>query len=641
MGPEGSGRTGGSRRARVAVKIASIAALLLAVACEHADSGVARGQTTTDTTAAVWLARAQAQPDIASWLFLRAAGASADSNMRKALYARVQLLLARERIPWVEAAAREHFADTLGALKAYSALPAPITVFRLRASTGVAARDSVRAPLLAFISASASGDAVREATALFDKLYTSSTPSEQLAIARSAARVGWWARSRADFDANSLQTLSTADRFSFATSLARTDGAKRAAEVFATVDSPAPLAAAARYQGALALLNSGDGSGARASLRALATTLSDTSGAAALSLLADLQTDDGDDAGSRQTLLTLVRRFPKTRFAAPARFNAAMVALILGETTAAAQELAALATSSSGDALSAEYWLGRARETAGNKAGARTAWVEVLHRDSTSYYAALAAARLGVKSMRSSTAAAAFPRVVSVDSALVRVSLLRQFGMSAEAQMENDRLYKAATTDSTRLLATASAFSATDQAARAIALGREALTRFGSTPDVWRLIYPVAARDTIVAESRRADMDPALVAGLIRQESSFNPRATSPAGARGLMQVMPAVGQSIAPTAGITSWNPALLYDPGVNIEIGIRHLAPLLRSQSNVARSLAAYNAGGSRVARWSAKRGADDAEIFTERIPFSETRDYVKSVLRNREFYRVLYAW
>jgi soluble lytic murein transglycosylase len=112
-------------------------------------------------------------------------------------------------------------------------------------------------------------------------------------------------------------------------------------------------------------------------------------------------------------------------------------------------------------------------------------------------------------------------------------------------------------------------------------------------------------------------------------------------GARGLMQVMPSVGKSIAPTVGIQSWDPALLYDPGINVEIGIRHLAPLLRGQPSLAKSLAAYNAGGSRVARWSAKRGADDPEIFTERIPFAETQDYVKTVLRNREFYRVLYSW
>lgn len=623
------------------MKIASIAALLLAMACEHADSGVARGQATVDTVAAVWLARAQTKPEIAGWLYLRAAAATPDSAARNALYARVNIPLAKERIPWVEAGAREHFGDTLGALKAYRALPAPVTVFRLRATLGPASRDSVRTGLLAFIVSSSASDAVREGTTLFDKLFTDPTAVEQLAIARSAARVGSWTRARAGFEASRQSDLNAQDRFTLATSLARTDAAKRAADVFATIDSPASLALAARYQGALALLNSGDGVGARAALRALGLTGSDTSVAAALSLLADLQTDDGDDAASRQTLLSLAGRFPTTRFAAPARFNAAIIAFILGQTSAAEKELAALASSSPADALSAGYWLGRARESAGDKPGARRAWLDVLRRDSTSYYASLAAARLGVKSMHSSTVTAKTPRVASVDSALLRVSLLRELGMSAETQMENDRLYRTATTDSSRLLATAYAFSGTDQAARAIALGREALSRFGSTADVWRLIYPIAARDTIVSESRKAGMDPALVAGLIRQESNFNPRATSPAGARGLMQVMPTVGQSIAPAAGITSWNPALLYDPGINIEIGIRHLAPLLRGQPNLPRSLAAYNAGGSRVARWSAKRGADDAEIFTERIPFSETRDYVKSVLRNREFYQALYSW
>lgn len=625
------------------MRLASIAALLLAVACEHADSDIAHGQAAaSDTVATVWLARAKAQPEIASWLYLRAAAATSDSSARRDLYARVQLPLARERIPWVEAAALEHFGDTLSALKAYSALPAPVTVFRIRAATGAAARDSVRTALVAFISSS-SGDAVREATSLFDKLFTDARPEEQLAIARAAVRAGLWARARSGFEASNDAALSQTDRFAFGTALSRTNADRRAAEVYATVKSPASLANAARYQSARALLAAGDDPGARSALRSLSRA-SDTSAAAALALTADLQTDDGDDAASRRTLLELIKRFPSTRFVAPAEFNAAMVALILGQTSSAVREFTVLAKSSSGqsgDALGAGYWLGRAQAMAGDSAAARAAWRSVIRRDSTSYYATLAAARLGVQSMHSSSTAAGFPRVASVDSALLRVSLLRRFGMSSEAQMENDRLYRDARTDSTRLLATAAGFSATDQAARAIALGRDALSKVGSTPDVWRLIYPVAARDTIVAESRRAGLDPALVAGLIRQESNFNPGARSPAGARGLMQVMPAVGKSIAPSAGITSWDPALLYDSGINIEIGIRHLAPLLKRQPDIARSLAAYNAGGSRVARWSTKRGADDPEIFTERIPFFETRDYVKNVLRNREFYRVLYAW
>ncbi|MDQ6736440.1 MAG: lytic transglycosylase domain-containing protein [Gemmatimonadota bacterium] len=622
------------------MRIASVAALLLAVACEHADSDVARGQAPADS-AAIWIARAQGQPPIASWLYLRAAAETSDSSARSALYSRVSLPVARARIPLVEAAARERFADTLGALRAYRALSAPVTVFRIRASMSRAASDSVRSELVSFIGSQSASSTIRESVALFDRLYRDPSQAEQLVLARASARAGSWSRARAAFAAVPDGELSAADRLSLATALARADSSRRAAQEFAMIDSPPALAGAARYQGALALLNAGDGAGARNALRSLGASGRDTSAAAALSLLADLQTDDGNDSGSRETLLALARRFPTSRFASPARFNAALIALILGNSAIAAREMSALASSGSADALAAEYWLGRAREATRDSAAARTAYREVIHRDSTSYYADLAAARLGTTSMHSVRGSAGFPRVAAVDSALERVALLRKLDMNGEAQLENDWLYREAPSDSGRLLATAAAFSATDQAARGIALGRVALTRVGSTPDVWRLLYPVAARDTIVTEARDAGIDPALVAGLIRQESSFNPRAVSPAGARGLMQLMPSVAATIAPSANIAPWSAAMLYDPGVNIELGVRHLAPLLRGQPNVARSLAAYNAGGSRVARWSGRRGSDDPEMFTERIPFSETRDYVKSVLRNRGFYRALYNW
>jgi soluble lytic murein transglycosylase len=628
------------------VRLTSIAVLLVVVACEQTGSGVASGQTanvqpTADSAAAVWLGRAHAEPEIASWLYLRAAAATHDSAARNSLYERVTLPLARERIVWVEAAARETFGDTLGALAAYRTLPAPITVLRLRATAQPASRDSVRRDLTALIGSVPSATSIREATALFDTLFATPTPAEQLIIARASVRAGSWSRARSGYDAIPQSTLDSRDRFLFATVLSRLNVDSQAARVYAAVTSPAPLAAAARYERARSLLAAGDAAAALAALRSLAKSGSDTSAAAALALIADLQTDANNDAQSRATLLQLIKRFPKTRFIASARFDAAMIAFILGNARTASREFAALASSSAADALAASYWRGRALEQAGDSAGARAAWAGVLRGDSTSYYASLAARRLGVESMHSVSTARDFPHVPQVDSATRRVSLLERFGMSAEARYENDRLFRDAVADSSRLLATAAAFAGTDQAARAIALGRTALARIGSTPDVWRLIFPIAARDTIVAESRRAGLDPALIAALIRQESNFNPGARSPAGARGLMQVMPAVGKSIAPSAGITSWNPNLLYDPGINIELGVRHLAPLVKSEPNMPRTLAAYNAGASRVTRWSKKRGADDPEIFTERIPFIETQDYVKSVLRNREFYRVLYAW
>jgi soluble lytic murein transglycosylase len=108
------------------------------------------------------------------------------------------------------------------------------------------------------------------------------------------------------------------------------------------------------------------------------------------------------------------------------------------------------------------------------------------------------------------------------------------------------------------------------------------------------------------------------------------------------MQVMPDVGRSIyggqlASTRG--PWSPALLFDPEVNLALGMRHLRAALDAWPHPAFALAAYNAGGSRVRRWRAAPGADDPELFIERIPYEETRDYVRIVLRSRELYRALY--
>ena len=108
-----------------------------------------------------------------------------------------------------------------------------------------------------------------------------------------------------------------------------------------------------------------------------------------------------------------------------------------------------------------------------------------------------------------------------------------------------------------------------------------------------------------------------------------------------MMQVMPPVGRTIAKSKDIAGYSDESLYDPVVNIALGTRHLSSLFRRTSNIERVLAAYNAGESRVARWIQKKGSDDPEVFTERIPFVETRDYVRSIVRNRAFYSTLYAW
>jgi len=137
----------------------------------------------------------------------------------------------------------------------------------------------------------------------------------------------------------------------------------------------------------------------------------------------------------------------------------------------------------------------------------------------------------------------------------------------------------------------------------------------------------------------QAGLDPNLVAAVALQESAFNPLAVSSAGARGLLQVMPAVGAELARSAGLARFTPADLFDPATNLKLGCAHLSEFRSRFRSIPRALAAYNGGPSRVERWTLPADRDDDERFVERIPIPETRLYVKRVLAGARMYAI--AW
>jgi soluble lytic murein transglycosylase len=103
---------------------------------------------------------------------------------------------------------------------------------------------------------------------------------------------------------------------------------------------------------------------------------------------------------------------------------------------------------------------------------------------------------------------------------------------------------------------------------------------------------------------------------------------------------MPELGERLARELNYPVWDPVLLYQPDVSIQLGAFHLRELLGMYDQRAHILAAYNAGKSRVERWSKRIGVTDPEVFAERISFVETRDYVRIIQRNEEIYRALYG-
>ena len=156
----------------------------------------------------------------------------------------------------------------------------------------------------------------------------------------------------------------------------------------------------------------------------------------------------------------------------------------------------------------------------------------------------------------------------------------------------------------------------------------------------WHLLFPQQYWTELEANAGANGLDPYLVASLIRQESEFNPGAVSRMNAYGLMQLLPSVGKSIARKHGIKRFDTRQLLDPSVNIELGTINLKQVLdRFGGQVEYALAAYNAGDTPVRQWLASNDYKDVPEFVESIPYTETRDYVQSILRNREMYRAVY--
>lgn len=152
----------------------------------------------------------------------------------------------------------------------------------------------------------------------------------------------------------------------------------------------------------------------------------------------------------------------------------------------------------------------------------------------------------------------------------------------------------------------------------------------------WR--FPMAAKGVVLAEAERWGVDPAIVWGLMRAESAMQPDARSPAGALGLLQLMPGTAQAVAGRNGIGYSGPSTLTSPDINVPLGVAHLGELMREYNgNWAHVAAAYNAGSGALERWLEDRPAPAADVWVESLPYYETRDYIPKVLA----YATIYEW
>ncbi len=158
--------------------------------------------------------------------------------------------------------------------------------------------------------------------------------------------------------------------------------------------------------------------------------------------------------------------------------------------------------------------------------------------------------------------------------------------------------------------------------------------------DIARKIYPFPYREPITHHAAANNIDPYLLAAIIKVESNFEPTATSPAGALGLLQIMPDTGSWIAEKIGKADFTPDQLYNPEISIRMGAWYLADLKKEfAGDQALILAAYNAGRGNVKQWLENQHWTGETKTIDQIPFPETRHYIRKVMWNYRVYKFLY--
>jgi soluble lytic murein transglycosylase len=308
--------------------------------------------------------------------------------------------------------------------------------------------------------------------------------------------------------------------------------------------------------------------------------------------------------------------------------------------------------------VDALYFLGRANERAGNLPHARSIYLAEVERYPQTYFGGSAADRLrdiGSEPLNPAEFLSLFPVAAplppfskdippAANARWTRAQALRGIAFDQSAELElraaNDQ-----TPSPGLLYAIAEAAAAAGRHPVAIMTGRQLLPRldarqFGDVaPEIWRIVYPWPYRSQIEREAARNNLDPTLVAGLIRQESAFAADAVSVSDALGLMQVWPPTGSTLARKLKV-SYSRTRLFDPDYNLRLGAYYLSSLLAMFGKPELAVAAYNAGENRVMEWTTGQNYEELPEFVESIPITQTRDYVQIVLRNTGLYRRLYS-
>ncbi len=290
----------------------------------------------------------------------------------------------------------------------------------------------------------------------------------------------------------------------------------------------------------------------------------------------------------------------------------------------------------------AAYWAGRIHLELGDTATGRAHLERTVREQPVEYYSVMAADLLDVPYRIDVPEGEGPSEPLWLTEGLERLDRLTEAGLERGASAEVDRLRDRSRGHRGAMLRLGEALTERGRSLDGINLGWALLEQEGSWDrQLLRVTFPFPYRELVRREAEEWGMDPLLMASIIRQESAFKADIVSRAGAIGLMQVMPPTGRELARRHGPDPFTEATLASPEVNLHLGAAFFVDMSRRyDDDLPLVLSAYNAGPSRATAWRQFPEASDPLRFTERIPFTETRGYVKNVRRNLGLYRALYG-
>lgn len=332
----------------------------------------------------------------------------------------------------------------------------------------------------------------------------------------------------------------------------------------------------------------------------------------------------------------LIRTYPKSKYAEDGAWYLGWIYYRKGMYREALGTFSAFTDSSSTfNASNARYWKARTLEKQGKTTEAQAEYTALAALTTPTYHSYLAQQKTGMRPNYQNMNPESLSLSTAASSRKEKTMLLIRLGMLDEARLETEKMQEEASTQE-EFVVVSLLYSKVDDYYNSIKVAQGI-----GLPQANTLSFPRGYKDIVRAYAKKYGVDELLVYSIMREESRFQKDAVSPADAVGLMQLIPPTARTVARQIGISGFTVEMLTIPRVNIEMGIFYFKQVLDEfNGDVELALASYNAGPHRAADWKVRFYGLDKDEFIEEVPFRETRNYIRRILRSYGAYKAIYG-